>query len=244
MLHGLFQRLDADQRYGIAQGFGQPLGITTQQHHRAAVRRDRSAQGTEIGALAIATGDQHQLAGNIGPQAFDGRQRRTDIGGLGVVVPGHAITLAQPLATVRQANERAQAGKHGIERQADRMPQGQGRQGIGLVVRTADFQLTYRHQVFELERQVFLAVLFAQAEGLEIRFVQAEGPARQAFAHQRPAQSVLAIDHHLPGATENPVLGQVVRRQAAVAVHVVFTDVEHSGHFGIELVGGFQLETG
>ncbi|MNO94874.1 hypothetical protein D3C76_865030 [compost metagenome] len=40
------------------------------------------------------------------------------------------------------------------------------------------------------------------------------------------------------------MLGQVIGRQAAVAVHVVFADVQHGGHFGIELVSGFQLEAG
>ena len=33
-------------------------------------------------------------------------------------------------------------------------------------------------------------------------------------------------------------------RQPTVAVHVVFADVQAGGHFGIELLGGFQLEAG
>ena len=133
--------------------------------------------------------------------------------------------------------------EHGVERQADRMTQGQGRQGVGLVVGAANLQFAHRHQVLEFEGQVLLAVFFADTESLEIGFAQAEGPAWLAFAYQRTAQGILAIDHELPGATEDPVLGQVIGRQTAVAVHVVFADVEHGRHFGVELIGGFQLET-
>jgi len=111
-----------------------------------------------------------------------------------------------------------------------------------VIVSATDLQLPHWHEGLELERQVFLAVHFAQAEGLEVRCVEAKGPARTAFDRQRTAQGILAVDHHLAGAAEDPVLGQVIGRQAAVAVHVVFADVQHGGHFGVELVGGLQLE--
>jgi len=58
-------------------------------------------------------------------------------------------------------------------------------------VGATDFQLAHRHQVLEFEGQVFLAVLFTDTEGLEVGFAQAEGPARQALAHQRTAQGIL-----------------------------------------------------
>jgi len=143
---------------------------------------------------------------------------------------------------VLKAGEVAQATEHGVERQTHRMPQRQRRQGIGLVVGATHLQLAHRHQVLEFKGEVFFAVFFTQAEGLEVRRAQAEGPARLTFAHQRTGQGILAVDHHLAGATENPVLGQVVRRQAAVAVHVVFADIEHGGHFSTQLVGGLQLK--
>lgn len=141
-----------------------------------------------------------------------------------------------------QASELAQGFEHRRERQAGSMAQGQGGQGVALVVRAADFQLAGRHQGLELESQVFLAIDFAQAKGLEVGCIETEGPARAAFNRQRPAQRVLAVDHHLTGTPEDPVLGQVISGQAAVAVHVVFADVQHGGHFSVELIGGFQLE--
>ncbi len=122
------------------------------------------------------------------------------------------------------------------------MTQRQRSKGVGLIVAATDFQFAHRQQVVELEGQIFLAVLFAQAEAVSVGLVQTEGPARHAFTDQRAGQRVLTIDHHLPRATEDPVLGQVISRQAGVAVHVVFADVQHGRYFSAELIGGFQLE--
>ncbi|MNF31336.1 hypothetical protein D3C84_120960 [compost metagenome] len=40
------------------------------------------------------------------------------------------------------------------------------------------------------------------------------------------------------------MLGQVIGGQRGVAIHMVFADVQAGRHFGVELVGGFQLEAG
>src|SRR5207253_2334375 len=72
---------------------------------------------------------------------------------------------------------------------------------------------------------------------------QTEGPARQPLAHQRTGQGILTVHHNLPGTTEDPVFGQVIRRQAAVAVHVVFADVQYGGDFSTELICRLKLET-
>ncbi|RMM43280.1 hypothetical protein ALQ77_05336 [Pseudomonas corrugata] len=241
-MHGFVQRTDANQRYTVADGLGDQLAVTPHQHHGAAVGDNRIAQVLEVGALAVATSDQHKLAFDVCAQALDGGQRGPHIGGLGVVVPGHAIQVANPLAAMFQTGEATQRRQHGVERQADRMPEGQSRQRVGLVVGATDLQLAHRHQVLEFEGQVFLAVLFTQPEALEVRYAQAERPARHALAQQRTGQRILAVEHHLPGTPENPVLGQVISRQAAIAVHVVFADVQHSRHFGAEMIGGLKLE--
>lgn len=238
----IVQRGGAYLRYRVAQRGGDQVRVTADQHHGAAMCSHRAFKVFEVGTLAVATGDQHKLAVDISAEPFDGSQCGTHVGGLGIVVVAHAIEVAYPLAAMLEAAEGAQARQHRIKWQADGVTQRQGRQCIGLVVRATDFQFTYRHQVLEFESQVFLAVLFANAEGFEIRFAQAKGPAGHAFAHQRTAQGILAVDHKLPGTTENPVLGQVVRRQAAVAVHVVFTHVQHGGDFSPQIVGGFELE--
>lgn len=86
-----------------------------------------------------------------------------------------------------KAGKGTQARQHGVERQANGMPE-RRREGIGLAMRTTDFQFAHGYQVLEFEGQVFLAVLFADAKGLEVGFAQAEGPARQSLAHQRTAR--------------------------------------------------------
>ena len=111
-------------------------------------------------------------------------------------------------------------------------------------MRTAHLQFAHRHQRLELERQVLLAFFLEEPEALEVRLAEPEGPGRHILTHQRPAQAVIPIDHHLTRATEDAVLGLVISRQPTVAVHVVFADVQAGGHFGIELLGGFQLEAG
>ncbi|KPW46244.1 Uncharacterized protein ALO88_05612 [Pseudomonas syringae pv. antirrhini] len=237
-------RVDTNQRHGITQRLCNQLGIATQQHRSAAVFSHGGTQAAEVGTFAIATGDQHQLADDIRAQAFDSGQCSTHVGGLGIVVVVHAIALAQPLAAVLKAGELTQAGKHGVERQAHGMPQRQGCQCVSLIVCAANFQLAHRHQVLELECQEFFAVLFTQTKAVEVRLVEAESPARQAFADQRTGQRVLPIDHHLPRATENTVLGEVIGRQTGITVHMVFADVQYGRHFGIELISGFELKTG
>jgi len=231
-------------RYSFAQRFGEALGITAQQHHRTAEARHRLTQRSKVSTFAVTAGDQHQLASDIRAQAFDRCQRSTDVGGLGVVVPIDTIALTHPLATMGQAAKLAQGVEHRCKRQASGMAEGQGCEGVAVVVRTANFQFAHGHQVLEFERQVLLAVDLTQAERFEVRLVQAKAPARPAFHRQWPAQRVLAVHHHLMSAPEDTVLGQVVSRQAAVAVHVVFADVQHGGDFGVELVCGFQLEAG
>ncbi|RMR08681.1 hypothetical protein ALP93_05443 [Pseudomonas syringae pv. helianthi] len=236
--------IHTNQRNRFAQGLSDQFGIAPQQYCGAAMLRNRRTQSTKVGTFAIATGNQNQLAFDIRTKAFDGSQCGTDVGGFGIVVVMNAVVLSQPLAAMLKPGEFTQAGEHGIEGQPHGVPERQRCKGIGLIVRAPDFQFTDRHEVFELERQVLFAVLFAQTETVEVGLVETECPARQAFANQRTGQRILTIDHHLPGTSENPVLGQVVGRQTAVAVHVVLADVQHGRHFSVELVGGFELKAG
>lgn len=168
-------------RHCVAQGSGDQVAVTAHQHHGTAMSSHRALEVLEVSTLAVATGDQQEFAVDIGTQAFDGGQRGADIGGLGIVVVTHAIQVAHPLAAVLQAGKGAQARQHRVERQADRMPQRQGRQGIGLVVGATDLQFTDRHQVLEFEGQVFLAILFTDTKALEI------GLLRPKVQHGRPS---------------------------------------------------------
>ncbi|MNZ94245.1 hypothetical protein D3C78_1133470 [compost metagenome] len=145
---------------------------------------------------------------------------------------------------MRQPGEGAQAGQHRLERQAHGTAERQSREGVGLVVRTANLQFADRHQLIELEGQPLLAALLDQAERLEIGFVGAKGPARNGVGDQRPAQRIGAIHHHLLRATEDTVLGQVVIGHAVVAVHMVFADVQAGGDRRVQALAGFQLEAG
>ncbi|MNO93832.1 hypothetical protein D3C76_854390 [compost metagenome] len=176
-MHRFIQCLDPDLRHGVAQRLGDQFGVTPQQHHGAAITRNRVFQAGEVRTLAISASDQHQLAFDISTQAFDGRQGRADVGSLGIVVVGHPAQLAHPLAAVVQAREGAQGLQHGAERQPHGMAQGQRGQGVGLVVGATDLQFTHRHQLVELVGQVLFAAFLDQAEGLEVGLAQAERPA-------------------------------------------------------------------
>ena len=141
-----------------------------------------------------------------------------------------------------QAGKRLQRAEHGVERQADRMAQRQRGERVGIVVGATDLQFANRQQLVELERQPLLAVFLDQAESLEVRLVQAERPARHGIGDQRSGQGIGAIHHDLAGTAEDPVLGQVVVSHAVVAIHMVFADVQHGRHLGVEAIAGFQLE--
>ena len=109
---------------------------------------------------------------------------------------------------------------------------------------TADLQLGYRQQCLKLEGQPGPAILFQQAEALEVRTGQAEAPARQLIGDQRASQIVIAVDDHLTRTAEDPMLRQMVGRQIGIAIHMIFTDVQYRGHLGVQRLGGFELEAG
>ena len=226
----------------IAQRGAQPVSVTAKQHHRTAVRSNRSLQRRKVSALAIATGNQHQLAVHVRSKAVDRRQRSAHVGCLGIVEVRHVVVAADPLAAVRQAGEAAQRIEHSSHRQTSRLPERQRRQRIGLIVRAAHFQLAGRHQRLEFISQPAFAVLLDQAKTLEVRTRQTKGQSRQIVCHQRTRQRVIAVHHNLLRAAEDAVLGQVIGRQRAVAIHVVFTDIQHGGDHGIEVSRGLQLK--
>src|SRR5690606_9713269 len=84
--NGLFDRVNADDRYGIAQRLAQLGCIAPKQYRSATIAADRLTQGSEIGALAITAGDQHVLAIQSRAKAVDCGQCGADVGSLGVVV--------------------------------------------------------------------------------------------------------------------------------------------------------------
>ncbi len=145
---------------------------------------------------------------------------------------------------MRQAGEGLEGIKHGRHRQAHGVTERQRRQGVGLIVRAPHLQLAHRQQRLELIGQVFLAVFLEQAETLEVRFAETKAPAWHLVGDHRPRQRIVTVYHHLPRAAEDAVFGQVISRQIGVAIHMVFADVQAGGHFGVEQLGGFQLEAG
>src|SRR5690606_39184006 len=163
----LIQTADPLQRHMALEHLFQLVGVATEQHHGTAIATDRLAQRRKVGTLAIAAGNQHLPALQGIAETFNGRQRRTDVGGLGIVVVVHAGVLPDPLATVGQTGEVAQGIEHGRHRQPDSVTQRQRRQGIGLIVGAADLQLADRHQRLEFEGQMFLPVLLDQPEAPE-----------------------------------------------------------------------------
>ena len=78
--------------------FGIPLGVAVKAATCNPAKSIECSQ--EIGTLAVATGDQHQLAFDVRAQAFNGGQCRTDVGGLGIVVIADTGALQHELNAV------------------------------------------------------------------------------------------------------------------------------------------------
>ena len=102
---GFEQGACTNQRHGITDGLADLVGVAAHEDHGAAVGRHRITQVLELGTLAVAAGDQHDLAVDVRTQAFDGCQRGADVGGFGVVVVNHAIQVADPMATMHEPGD-------------------------------------------------------------------------------------------------------------------------------------------
>ena len=91
---GVIFKFDTGGRQRLAQA----RGITADQQHGAAIGRSALGQWREVLPLAVATGDQDDLAGffstRSSTEAVKRGQRRADIGALAVVDVSHPVTLA------------------------------------------------------------------------------------------------------------------------------------------------------
>ena len=123
---------------GLQQG-----GILAHQYGAASLLLHGRHQRREIRALAVTTGNQHQLPGNT----VNGRQRGAHIGPLGIIEPAHAVLTANVLHTVRQPLKLTQGVKHVVQWQTHCLTQCQRCQCIGQVMLPFHADTGYRHDV-------------------------------------------------------------------------------------------------
>lgn len=57
-------------------------------------------------------------------------------------------------------------------------------------------------------------------------------------------RGIIQIHHRRFRTPENPLLGLVIGHFRRVAIQMIIADIENGGRVGIQLMGGFQLETG
>ena len=101
------------------------------QHHGAGVAGEGIFQRREILPLAIAAGDQHDLAA----QAFEGGHGGADVGAFGIVVVDDAVgPLGHRFNPVRQTAKSLEGDEQRRAGQASGFAQGQRGQGVGHVV--------------------------------------------------------------------------------------------------------------
>src|SRR6266571_389467 len=110
------------------------------QHQAPRRSRRRVFERRKILPLAVAAGDKNDLR-IAARESGQGRDRRADVGALGVVVPAHPVRLADQLDAMREPPELAKRREQGLERQAEHAAQRKGRERVGGVVQARKLHL-------------------------------------------------------------------------------------------------------
>ncbi len=200
---------------------------------------EQRLDGAEILPLALATRQQQQTPFYGFAHPGHGGQGRPHVGGLGVVDPAYPIHLAHEAGTVRQTFEAAQHGELGIAGDADRIAQGHGCQGVGLVVGSDDLHLVDRQQWLAMEGEPLATIQQAAAVAVAI---EAETLPNLTYIGQ--GLGIVTVDQNVLGVLMDLHLGGAIVGHALIAIHMIFGEVEHHGGRGAQAVGGLQLEAG
>ncbi len=223
--------------------------VAPDQHHGARMLRHGFAEWRKVLSLAVAAGDENDLAIVLSADAVQSRYRGSNIGALGIVVPGHAIQFCHFLHPMRQAAETAQGGQQCIRIEAEAHAQGQRRHRVGGIVQAGQRQFGDRQQkAFALHDPRF-APIHAQAEILVgCGCVEAEAD-DVTIGQRHPAHPPIAAIEHLHarralGTLKNSRLGRCVLVEIDVAIEMVVGDVEDGRRRRIQRPGGLQLKTG
>ena len=174
----------------------------------------------EILSLALTTGQQQQASPDRFTHPGHGGQGGPHVGGLGVVDPAHPVHLPHEAGTVGQAFEAAQHGELRLAGNADRIAQGHGRQGVGLIVGADYLHLVHRQQRLPVQGQPVATRQLAAAVAVAI-----QPEALPHLTHVGQGLGIVPVDQDVLGVLMDLLLGGAVIRHALIAIHMIFTEV-------------------
>ncbi|MND50928.1 hypothetical protein D3C80_419070 [compost metagenome] len=119
-----------------------------------------------------------------------------------------------------QAFEAAQHGELRLAGNADRIAQGHGRQGIGLIVGADYLHLVHGEQRLPVQGQPVAAIQLAATVTVAI-----EPEALPHLTHVGQGLGIVPVDQDVLGVLMDLLLGGAVIRHALIAIHMIFTEV-------------------
>src|SRR5712691_3308951 len=216
--------------------------VAADQYQCARRARDHVLQGREVLPLAVAAGDENDLR-IAARESGQSRDRRADVGALGVVVPAHPVSLADQLDAMRKSPELAKRREQGLERQAERAAQRERREGIRRVMQAGELHFADREERVCALREPRLAAALDETPVLRApRGVEPESDRLSSGQRHRQAARVAPVEDLDAVARKHPRLGASVVVDATVAVQMVFGDVENRGGVGGKRVSRLELE--
>src|SRR6266568_322664 len=206
--------------------------VAADQNECAHRSRDRVFERREVLPLAVAAGDENDLR-ITARESSQGRDRRADVGALGVVVPAHPGRLADPLNAMRESLELAKRREQGLERQAERAAKRERRERVGGVVQADKLHFADREEQVCALREPGLAAALDETPVLGAPWdVESESDRLSSGQRHRQAARVAPVEDLDAVARKYPRLGAGVVVEAAVAVQMVFGDVKDRGGGG------------
>src|SRR5258708_15303320 len=185
------------------RGFDQRR-VAADQHETPRRSRHRLLERRKILPLAVAAGDENDLR-IAARESCQGRDRRADVGALGVVVPAHPGRLADQLHAMRESPELAKGCEQGLERQADRLAQGKRRARVGGVVQARKLHLFDREEcVCSLRKPGDSTAVDKTPVLSSRRGVETERDRLAAGERHSQAPRIVAIQHLNAATLENP----------------------------------------
>ena len=215
----------------MRERFGQPMAISAQRHQSPNVTDDRLDERLEGSPLAIAASDEHHVPGTVA-ESFQRRTAGAHIGCFGVIDVGHAVDFGHQSGPMRQAAESSQHLGLGADINARSVGDGSGGKHVEAIVPASERQFAslqtkaVDHDILPGEAPV--AVL-----------IQGDGR----YAGRWLGAPVVGVENRLRRASVNALLAACVGIDVWVAIQVIGTYVEKSGHRQIRAGQPFQLKT-
>ncbi len=215
-------------------------GVAPDEHRVAHLAAGGRRQRGEVLTLALPAQDHEQGAGHTGHR----RERRPDVGALGVIDVGDAADLGHPLRAVSQPGEAGQLRQHDRQRQPQGFPERQRGEGVGRVVQALDLHSRHRQQRHPCTGEPPLPALLGHGEVGADAGAQREAQGARGRARHGHHQRVIEVDHRRVAAREDARLGGRIAGQVRVAIQVIGRHVQHRRGTAVQRAGRLQLVAG